>query len=125
MSQSQAAKKRYQKNIPQRRVSQSMKNLLKESDLGYCEDQSDTENLYYFTLRNMEEMEKILCDHTKFSETVSKLRKIVFALFPKVCDFKFEWKKYKVMFMDYFTHAKASTKNLTFIQSLFDRNVDE
>ena len=117
---SSAARKRAQKKIAQRNVSQTFIAMIKESDPGYCEGQSDVDGLYYFTLKNMEDFEEFfLTDSEAFVKNVGRLRKILFALHPRLCDFKIEWQRYKSMFMEFFVHAKTNQKDLEFIKNLF------
>lgn len=108
-----------QKSIRQRNESKTLHESLKKHDLGYCEDQSDIDGLYYFLLRNLEEFEKLLLDKENFIDQVIKLKKIVESLFPNTEEFKMEWKRYRNTFVEHFVHAKTNKSDLDFIKNLF------
>ena len=102
-----------------RSESQAMKTLLDEHDLGFCKTLSDVDGLYYFTLRSMEEIGSIVHNQELFTTTVFQLRKIVDAMFPKVSESKREWRRYRIMFREFFVHARVSKKDLKFVDNLF------
>ena len=61
-----------------------------------------------------------MADRAQFDISLTQLRKIVRAMFPRFSDFKKEWKRYRAMFQECFVHAKASKATLQAVNNLFN-----
>jgi hypothetical protein len=115
------SKQTIKEKTSKRNVSQTMLSQLQKNDPEFCDGQSDLDGLYNFTMRNLDGFKEFLPDAQEtFAEHVLKLRKIIDALIPDDAEFETEWQKYQSMFIEHFTHAKISKKQLEFIVKLFD-----
>ena len=106
--------------VIQRRESPTLREILKEVDPGFCEDLSDVQNLYYFTLRNLDEWNKL--DREIILDKLKTLRDLLVALFPNPPDFHEQWREYAVMFREHFQYVKMPRMDLKFVLSVFNED---
>ena len=99
--------------------------ILDKYDVGYCKLQSDVDNLYCFTLRNLDALkaQMIDVDPMPFAQTVNQLIKIVDASSTNDKEFAREMLRYADAFRDFAKEIKLSKRKTKSITTYFTKAI--